>query len=125
MRSLMRSDSRSMSSPTTLPRPPLGSRMPHSIRIVVLLPAPFGPSTPKISPRLTVRFRSLTAIRWPKRRDKCSVTMMGSPFFIFGSLSALDLGESRHAGVQPLLGVLDAESDAHYQVRPFPLAEQE
>ena len=46
------------------------------MRMVVDLPAPFGPSTPKISPRRTVSDTSRTATSWPKRRDRCSVSMM-------------------------------------------------
>jgi hypothetical protein len=40
--------------------------MPHSMRIVVDLPAPFGPSTPKISPRETLNDTSRTATSEPK-----------------------------------------------------------
>lgn len=67
---LMRSASRWMSQPTTVPRPPVGSRMPHSMRMVVDLPAPFGPSTPKLSPRRTSNVTSRTATSSPKRLDR-------------------------------------------------------
>src|ERR1044072_4920188 len=50
MRSLIRSASRAMSKPTTRPLPLVGSRIPHSMRMVVDFPAPLGPGTPKISP---------------------------------------------------------------------------
>ena len=43
---------------------PLVAGMKHErIRIVVLLPAPFGPSSPTISPRATENEMSLTAVR--------------------------------------------------------------
>ena len=39
-----------MSNPPTVPLPPVGISRPQSMRIVVDLPAPFGPRNPKISP---------------------------------------------------------------------------
>jgi hypothetical protein len=66
---------RTMSKPTTLPDPPDGVRMPHSMRIVVDLPAPFGPSTPKMRPRATRNETSRTATSEPKRRSSRSVVM--------------------------------------------------
>src|SRR5689334_22148360 len=50
-----------MSCPSTWATPPLGCRKPRSSRIVVDLPAPFGPRNPKISPASTVRSRSASA----------------------------------------------------------------
>ena len=41
--------------------PPLGSSSVQSILIVVVLPAPFGPSSPKISPALISKLTPLTA----------------------------------------------------------------
>ncbi len=46
---------------------------PSSILIDVLLPAPFGPRKPKISPRRTVSERSRTATLSPKTLRKCCV----------------------------------------------------
>ena len=40
-----------------------GPMRPASMRTEVVLPAPFGPSRPKISPSPTVNERSLTAVR--------------------------------------------------------------
>src|SRR5690349_2407136 len=48
--------------------PALRSRSPHTIRIVVVLPAPFGPSNPYVSPACTSKATSDTATRSPKRR---------------------------------------------------------
>jgi len=59
-----------MSKPTTVPRPPVGSRIPQSIRIVVDFPAPLGPRMPKISPRRTSSETSRTATSDPKERPK-------------------------------------------------------
>lgn len=39
------------STPATRSMPPLAGRRPHSMRKVVVFPAPFGPSRPKSSPR--------------------------------------------------------------------------
>ena len=55
------------STPSTSTWPRSGDRMPASIRSVVVLPAPFGPSRPTISPGLTARDTSATAITSPKR----------------------------------------------------------
>src|SRR3989304_3610176 len=53
MRDWMPAVSVRMSSPATEPSPELGRRRPASILMVVVFPAPFGPSNPKISPRPT------------------------------------------------------------------------
>ena len=52
-------------SPRTVAVPPLGRINPRIIRSVVVLPAPFGPRNPQISPRRTVISTSLTASRSP------------------------------------------------------------
>src|SRR5262245_33338935 len=54
-------ESRAISSPTTEPDPALAWRKPSSSRIVVDLPAPFGPRKPKISPSVTSIERSSSA----------------------------------------------------------------
>src|SRR5512133_1937358 len=59
-----------MSRPATVPWPPEGSRSPHSIRMVVDLPAPLGPRKPKISPWRTSRLMRLTATKSPNRRSR-------------------------------------------------------
>src|SRR5258708_618665 len=41
--------------------------MPTIIRMVVVLPAPFGPRKPKTRPALTSKLRSSTAVKSPKR----------------------------------------------------------
>ena len=48
--------------------------MPSSILIVVVLPAPFGPRNPKISPSSTVRSKSLTTLTSPASRDRSSTS---------------------------------------------------
>ena len=55
------SDESTTSNPFTDALPELGSRREESILIVVVLPAPLGPSSPKISPRGILRLRLSTA----------------------------------------------------------------
>ena len=57
-----------MSSPATVAVPSVGSSSPHSMRIVVVLPEPLGPSRPKTSPRGICSVRRETAVTAPKRR---------------------------------------------------------
>ena len=45
--------------------PALGSRTPSSMLMVVVLPAPFGPSKPTISFRRTSNETPSTATTWP------------------------------------------------------------
>ena len=54
-----------LSMPKRTARPALGRMSPSSMRIVVLLPEPFGPRNPKTSPLITWRLRSFTATRFP------------------------------------------------------------
>src|SRR6266516_576138 len=52
------------------------------MRIVVVLPAPFGPIRPKILPALTVRLRSFTAVNSAKLLVTRSSANVGVLFFI-------------------------------------------
>ena len=45
----------------------------------VVLPAPLGPISPMISPRLTRKFTESTAVRPPNRMVTFSATRMGAP----------------------------------------------
>jgi hypothetical protein len=49
--------------------------MPFSILMVVVLPAPFGPSKPKNSPSLTVNDMPSTAVSSPNRFTRPSTSM--------------------------------------------------
>jgi hypothetical protein len=51
--------------PATVMLPLVGRRIPAIIRIVVVLPAPFGPSRPNSSPRGTCRVMASTAVNLP------------------------------------------------------------
>ena len=48
-------------------RPLLGSTLVVKMPIVVVLPAPLGPSSPKVSPRRTLNEMSSTALRCARR----------------------------------------------------------
>ena len=62
--------------PAMLARPPDGTIRPPSILSVVVLPAPFGPSRPKISPGSTRSDTPSTAIRSSKRRERSFASIM-------------------------------------------------
>ncbi len=51
--------------PATVALPAVGARRQESMEIVVVLPAPFGPSREKISPCRTAKLTPLTASRSP------------------------------------------------------------
>src|SRR5690349_10981722 len=78
MRRLTPSGSAPTSMPSMSARPDVGVSRPHSMRMVVDLPAPLLPRKPKTSPRLTSKLTSSTALNLPKRRDRCSTTMARS-----------------------------------------------
>ena len=72
MRRLTPSGSRPTSRPPTTAVPDVGRSRPHSMRMVVDLPAPLLPRNPKISPARTSNETSLTATKLPKRRVRWS-----------------------------------------------------
>ncbi len=58
---------RTTSNPATVAEPAVGIASVHSMLIVVVLPAPFGPRNPKVSPRKTSNSTPATATRSPNR----------------------------------------------------------
>src|SRR5579884_1150460 len=62
-----------ISCPATQARPEVGGRRVVSILIMVLLPAPFGPTRPKISPGRTAMETASTAPGSPERRVSAAV----------------------------------------------------
>ena len=54
-----------IASPSTVSSPPLGGEWPRIMRSVVVLPAPFGPSSPKQPPRGTRRSMPSTTVFAP------------------------------------------------------------
>src|ERR1035438_903992 len=72
--------SRMMSYPATMAVPLVGGTSVVNMRMSVLLPAPFGPSRPKISPPGTMKLTLSTASSAPKRLLMPS-TSMATPFW--------------------------------------------
>src|SRR4029453_15968408 len=67
-----------MSCPPIRAVPSVGCRIPHSIRITVVLPEPFGPRKPKIDPFPTVNEIWSTAVKVPKRFVSPFTSIIGS-----------------------------------------------
>ena len=65
-----------MSSPPTVTLPEVAGRKPVMIRRVVVLPAPFGPRNPRISPGATSKETSRTASTGPYRLCRFSTWIM-------------------------------------------------
>src|SRR5467141_2247375 len=65
MRALIDSLWVAMSKPRTWPLPLVGVMMPHNMRMVVVLPEPFGPRKANTSPSRTSSDRRSTAVRSP------------------------------------------------------------
>src|SRR5687768_15794265 len=61
--------------PATTARPLVGASSPVSILMVVVLPAPFGPRNPKISPAFTAKLTAFTAVKSPKLLVRPSTAM--------------------------------------------------
>src|ERR1035438_8383877 len=68
------SGSRPTSYPATWARPDVGFSRPQSMRMVVDLPAPFGPRKPNTSPLRIVRLMRSTATKSPNRLSRFSIT---------------------------------------------------
>src|SRR5690242_17654165 len=80
IRSRTPSESVRTSMPSTCASPPLSGSKPVSILMTVVFPLPLGPRNPKISPFSTRKLTSLTAVKLPKRRTRCSAEMAISPW---------------------------------------------
>ena len=78
MRARARAGATRRFAPATCSEPLVAGNNPHSIRNVVVFPAPLGPSRPKISPRRTSNEVLATAVKSPKRRTRSRTTMTGS-----------------------------------------------
>src|ERR1700722_15925835 len=63
--------------PVTYPCPSVGTISVVSIRTIVVLPAPLGPSSPKTSPRRTSKLTLSTAVKAPKRLVRSLVCIAG------------------------------------------------
>src|ERR1700756_4413657 len=124
MRSRTPSGSSRTFKPRTDPSPPLKGRRPVSILMTVVLPLPFGPRKPKISPLRTWKLTSLTATTWPKRRTRCSAEMARSSGGcvsggIFLSACGFQLDVSGHAGPDLSGRIVDAHLHTKDLVNAF------
>ena len=79
---LQSKDPEQISKPATFPTPEVGVKRPHSIRMAVVLPAPFAPKKPKSSPSPTVKLMWSTAVKGPKHFVSLSVSITFI-FYIF------------------------------------------
>src|ERR1043166_6785540 len=125
MLSLTACDSRALSWPATRAVPDVGSMSPQSIRSVVVFPAPSGPTSPKISPVDTLKFRRSTAVSAPNFFVNSRVSIIGSitkraalncPDRPARQLLQQDLRIHRHVRFQLAPRVLHVDFDAINQL---------
>src|SRR5262245_58507766 len=123
MRALMLLVWRATSKPAIVPRPPLGSRMPHNMRMTVDLPEPFGPRKPKIEPLATLRLTLSTAVKCPNLRVSPSHSIIVSPVMgrIWRTLfrHAQEENVHRHAGAEFAFGIVEANLDPENLFHPL------
>src|SRR5688572_30141466 len=94
------------STPPTIAEPDEGWRRPHSMRMVVDLPAPLLPRNPKISPWRTSNERSSTATNSPNRRDRSRTSMaVGTADSVSTALPERSAASDR--AFEPCLGEMD------------------
>src|SRR5271166_4865906 len=80
--------------------PALARVRPSSVRIIVVLPAPFGPRKPNALPRGTRRSTPSSAMRAPKRLVRPRVSIASPSSVGWGGV-----GSSAASGKQGLLGI--------------------
>src|SRR5205823_3222166 len=91
--------------PLTVTLPEVGRSKPRIIRIVVDLPAPFGPRNPVTCPGRTVKLRSSTASLSPYRLVSPRASIIaGRPFRVPGSCLRTTLGIHRTDVAHPDIG---------------------
>src|SRR6476620_7238733 len=91
-------------------RPSVGFKMPHSIRMTVDLPEPFGPRKPKIEPLATANETRSTAVNGPNRRVRFSHSIMGS------ALTESKNNVARHASAQGIVLIFEAYFDREHSL---------
>src|SRR5215468_2027874 len=109
MRDFTASGSWTTSIPATEAVPEVGLRSPQRIRMVVVLPEPFGPRIPKISPCRMSKETSSTAVILPKRRVTASTRTTGSG-------AGEDAGIGGKAGLEPALRGVERHLDSEHDV---------
>src|ERR1700722_10985402 len=73
-----------ISAPSNVIEPEVGGNVPDSMLKIVLLPEPFGPIRPRISPRSTLNDTLLTALKPPNRLTRPSTTSTAILFVAVG-----------------------------------------
>src|SRR3990172_9237576 len=112
--------------PATEASPEVGCRSVVRMRMVLVLPAPFGPTKPKIAPSSTRRVRSSTAISRPYLRVKPLISMMAAMSMIYhqSKVTALQTDDAAAGWILNLNADLPARPDeargsGHLHVAPF------
>src|SRR5229473_5482800 len=117
MRSRTDSESVRTSRPSTRAEPPLSGKRPVSILMTVVFPLPLGPRKPKISPFSTRKLTSLTAVKLPKRRTRCSAEMAAWGrdcwWVVMASALGFQFHLRSHAGEDATGGIIDANFYAY------------
>src|SRR6201986_1091475 len=85
-----------ISVPANSMEPAVGSSVPESMLKIGLLPEPFGPIRPRISPCSTLNDTLLTAVKPPNRLTRPSTTSTGDPL---GSLLCQTRGSAVHGTI--------------------------
>src|SRR5437773_1108611 len=123
MRSRTASESVPTSRPSTQAEPPLSGSKPMSILMTVVFPLPLGPRKPKISPFSTRKLTSLTAVKLPKRRTRCSAEMAASTEdcggVAIGSARGFEFHVGGHAGENAAGRIVDANLHAKNLMNAF------
>src|SRR5882762_8638564 len=123
MRSRTASESVRTSRPSTKAWPLLSGKRPVSILMTVVFPLPLGPRKPKISPFPTRKLTSLTAVKLPKRRTRCSAEMATSPFICglvaTASILRFQFHVGGHPGKDAASGIIDSDLHAKNLVHAF------
>src|SRR6266852_852843 len=111
------SESVRTSRPSTRAEPLLSGKRPVSILMTVVFPLPLGPRKPKISPFSTRKLTSLTAVKLPKRRTRCSAEMAAWGrdcwWVVIASALGFQFHIRSHAGEDATGGIIDANFYAY------------
>ncbi len=75
--------------PSTVTLPELAGMSPATIEMMVVLPAPLGPSSPKVSPRAMWNDTPSTAVNDPKRRTTSVTCNTGASLLCWPTLTTL------------------------------------
>src|SRR5262245_37145969 len=112
MRLFTRSGVATTSTPATSALPAVGVMRPHSMRMVVVLPEPLGPSMPKISPASIEKLMPSTAVSAPKRLTSPSTAMTGGMALLRGA----DPRFGGQPGLERAAGRVDRDLHAEHDV---------